>query len=121
MAPDGQREYFEGVETAMEALPVPLEDRAVVRELIRAVPHDQVWINPARGYIAVSHGGEPVGAYINRGFVDVRDGADYRRTELSGYARGGRAAQARAPERAVVTCPVHHVALPASGVCDECS
>ena len=120
MAQSQDSQYFDGVEAAMEALPVPLEDRTAVREMVQAIEHSQVWINAARGYIALSNDGEKVSAYVNRTFVDVLDGGDYRRTELSRYRLRNGGPRGGVREGSVQTCPVHQVQLPATGVCDEC-
>ena len=117
-----KRKHFEDVESAMAALPVPVESRPLVRETIRGIKYDEIWINDANGYVALSHRGDKVSAYINRGFVDVLDGPDYVRTTLPGFVvREGGVRREAVREAEVARCPVHHMALPANGVCDDCA
>ncbi|PWD49919.1 hypothetical protein C8046_03705 [Serinibacter arcticus] len=116
------REYFDDPEAALEALPLALENRPAARELIATHDHDEIWIPNSRQYIAFAPTGRSGLLFVNRGFADVRVGAGaYARTEFPTFSGGspatGRSARAVAEP---VVCPVHHMTLPASGLCDDC-
>lgn len=127
------RTYFESLDAAMQALPVPVERREVVRALVSAGPAD-IWIPERSPYIAVRpHGEKLVRQYVNKSFVDLRLApSTYERTDVVGGVAGtpwltggspGVAASARPAmvPLAPASCPVHHVQLPGNGVCDECA
>lgn len=65
-----ERTYFESLDDAMAALRVPVESRALVRELTPSVP-SSIWIPTKSRYIAVRpHGERVIKTYVNRTFVD---------------------------------------------------
>jgi len=68
----GRRQNYPSLEAAMEALPLPLENRHRVRQFAAKLSYAQIWVPASRSYIAVSAGpGSPCLAYFNKGFVDV--------------------------------------------------
>lgn len=117
----GRRATFEDLGEAMEALPLPVENRARVREIAAELTYSQIWIPASRSYIAVAGTpGTAALAYINKGFVDIRrsvGGYDREVLPLS-RAGGGRASGAVSRPRAL--CSRCYTMLPASGICDTC-
>ncbi|ROS79129.1 hypothetical protein [Cellulomonas sp. PhB143] len=118
------RRTFASLDAALEALPLAVENRPRVREIVRDVEHSRVWIPNGGSYVALGYtDGRPAAAYVNRGFVDVRDESlspPYERHELPNFAGRGIGGAAGRAERPTATCPQCHMSLPASGVC-ECS
>ncbi|MGQ7297899.1 hypothetical protein [Quadrisphaera sp. KR29] len=116
-------EEYSDVEAAMAALPVSVERRPEVRRLIAGLVYRRVWIPESRKYVALADDG-PVVAYVNRGFVDVRDAAGGHSTHLLPGADGdhSRAARSRSGTGARVAglCSTCFTQLPLTGVCDEC-
>ena len=118
----GGRELFTSFDAALEALPVPVEHRVRMREIVSGFDRVRVWIPASRSYIAVSPGaGVSASAYFNKGFVDVhQEDGGYKREWMPGHAPSGTSSAAsQAPERQV--CPIHFVQLPATGICDDCA
>lgn len=116
------REHFDDPDAALEALPLALENRPAARELIATHEHDEIWIPNSRQYIAFAPAGRAALLFVNRGFADVRvDTGIYARTEFPTFGGGGPAAgrSVRVDVEPSV-CPVHHMTLPSSGVCDDC-
>ncbi len=91
----GRRQNYPNLEAAMEALPLPLENRHRVRQFAAKLSYAQIWVPASRSYIAVSAGpGSPCLAYFNKGFVDVhrpsslrRDGATHEWEHCSALPR----------------------------------
>lgn len=116
------REYFTSSEAALEALPLALENRALARGLIAEHEFEDVWIPNGRQYVAFARRGMPAVIFVNRGFADVRlDAGSYERTEFPTYG-GSASAAGQSPRSGTAPeiCPVHHMAIPASGICDDC-
>ena len=116
------RRYFATLHAAMEALPVPVEVRGQVLRL-GIGEFDRVWIPAGREYVALAEDGQNVAWYVNRTFADRYVGPkQYARTEFSNFVgRAGGAKGAAVAAQHAAVCPVHHIQLPASGVCDECA
>lgn len=116
------RRYFDTLDSAFEALPVPVDNRIRIREILAQLRFDLVWIPNGGQYIAVGLSGSVATAYVNRGFVDVRlpDGG-YDRELFANYGGGSAGSGGPAsPDLPVQVCPQCHVALPATGKCDDC-
>lgn len=129
---------FGTVAAAHAATPYPPQNRAT----LEAIAHnlDLVTFTLRSGYIRADrrHGGPRI--QMASGWVDgftsreeaeaAVDGltADFWETDRPGLwgctlPMHGNACQggSRAAEKPLMTCPVHHVALPATGVCDDCA
>jgi len=118
---ESARRLYDDVESAMTALPVPVEARELVRATIAGRAQERIWINPANGYVAIAPTDGEVTAYIARTYVDVRTEDGYARTELPGYQnRSAHARTTASSHRLTSHCPVHHTELPQSGQCDDC-
>jgi hypothetical protein len=120
---NGKRTGFDSFETALEALPMPLENRPRAREVFRALTVTKIWVPASRQYIAVApSAGHSAVAYFNRSFVDVheKDGGYAREYLLSASQASTGATARRADERQNDTCKSCGMQLPNTGRCDNC-
>ena len=130
MATTGQK--FESLSAAMEALKVPVERRALVTAIVDP-GLERFTIPNGSSYIAVSsRADDGVQFYVNRSFVDrYLEPKTYERTHIGGEPAGvvetfhdkpasGGTVKYHADQPAPV-CPKHNMALPKSGVCDDCA
>ena len=117
------RAYYPTLDAAMEALPIPVENRPRVRELVAAIPFEHMWIPSIGRYVGLGPADGPAVAYVNIGFLEIhRADGGYDRELFPNFGGGSNgSAQARNPEPPTVLCPIHHIALPASGICDDCA
>ncbi|MCP2264381.1 hypothetical protein ACFQHV_23835 [Promicromonospora thailandica] len=117
----GGRTHYTSFDTALEALPVPLEHRPRMREIAAALDTARIWIPASRSYIAVSAGqGIEAAAYFNKTFVDLhQEGGGYDREWMPGHRTARQASEATL-ERLPPVCPTCSFQLPASGHCDNC-
>ncbi|WP_454858459.1 hypothetical protein [Promicromonospora soli] len=119
----GKRTPFDSFESALEALPMPLENRSKAREVFRALTVTRTWVPASRQYIAVApSAGDTAVAYFNRSFVDVRlDGGGYDRTYLLSGSRTSKTATTHgADQRQNDACETCGTQLPNTGLCDYC-
>ena len=116
------RRLFASLDDALEALPMPLDNRARCREIAAELDFDSIWIPNVQRYVAIGTG-RRVAAYFATGIAYVQPPGQDRWTEpfpnYGGPGAGG-GAEHRA-DRPVEVCPVHRIALPASGICDDCA
>lgn len=124
---DGHRaQRFTSFEAAMEAFQAPLENRAVMREIAAGLEFAEIWIPASNSYIGVAPArGVSAVAYFSRGFVETRrEGGGYDVVELPvNWLRSrGRSsnATARLDDMDRPVCTSCWMALPSSGVCDDC-
>ncbi len=121
LAGNGRR-YFETLDSAFEALPVPIENRIRVREILTALSFDRVWIPNGGQYVAVGLSGSAAAAYINRGFIEVRlPEGRYEQERFANYG-GGSGSSSGLPTVALAAkpCPTCNLEMPATGRCDDC-
>lgn len=116
------RRYFTTLDEAFEALPVPLDNRARVREILATQKFDRFWLTNGGQYIGVGPTGGPAAAYVNRGFIGVRQPTGgYEQEQFPNYGGGSRGSSgSRSAEVPTTPCPKCRMALPATGKCDEC-
>lgn len=107
------RTPFDSLDAAMEEYGVPVDARAKVRELVAPVGADRIWIPYSRSYIAMGKGTTRA-LYIGKTYVWI----DGERTTWPEYSPGGGGSSSR--ERDDVICPTCGLALPLTGVCDDC-
>ncbi|GGC18221.1 hypothetical protein GCM10010972_34300 [Cellulomonas carbonis] len=117
-----RRRTFATLDAALEALPVPVENRARMRQIAAGLTIAQVWIPPSGSYIAVAAEGQAASAYFNKGFVDVRrEAGGYDRHEMPSYRSGSRSGVRDSSAGVqVALCPSCFMQLPANGACDAC-
>jgi hypothetical protein len=109
------RTYFDTIEDAMRDFGAPAGTERLVRDALRFVTWDQIWVPYSRAYIALGYEGRGV-AWVGKTYVVPHAGAF---VELPGYApgSGGGAGQDDAMGE---LCPVHFIAMSLTGVCDLC-
>ena len=117
----GSGQDFASLDAAMEALPVPVEVRAQVRQIVTE-PYAHIWIPASGGYIAMGDSRTKVAWYVMKTLVRrfLGDGL-FEPTELANH--GGRTLNNPAPAahaQQVSTCPTCFMQLPTSGLCDNC-
>ncbi|WP_297081989.1 hypothetical protein [uncultured Demequina sp.] len=132
------RTYFHTLDGAMADFALSLGAVDRVRDAVRGLDFEHVFIPGTRDYIALeaADAGEPV-AYITPTFVALHPrGGSSSFVEIAApepvappepapaakpaRASAGRKAAAKASEPAVALCPTCFVGLPATGVCDFC-
>ncbi|MFF2620317.1 hypothetical protein [Oerskovia jenensis] len=116
------RTVFASLDSAFEALNLPVANRVRMREIAVHIDFDVVWAPASRSYVCIGFDdGRPAAAYFNRGFVDVYRGPnDYERTEMPNFGGGGGGGVRRAPEKEPASCQSCSILLPATGTCDYC-
>lgn len=113
---------FDSFDAALDALPIPQAHRPAMREIAEGLDKTRIWIPSSRSYVAISPGpGEEVGAFFNKGFVDVQEaGGGYKRVLMAGFSGTQTNSFAHAPDAAPASCPGCYMQLPATGRCDAC-
>ncbi|MFP3712659.1 hypothetical protein [Puerhibacterium sp. TATVAM-FAB25] len=110
------RTPYPDLERAMEALPVPLDNRPMVRQLFADHDAELIWIPHSGSYIGA--GGPQVRTrYIGKGYVWI-DGRTHW-LPVSGESRGRASGGRTEPQE--VLCPTCQMVLPATRICDTCS
>lgn len=110
------RTTYPDLERAMEALPVPLPNRPMVRQLLEDHNAPLIWIPYSRSYIGT--GGQNIKTrYVGKGYVWI-DGETFWLPVSSEYRGGGSGGRS---EREPAVCPTCKFVLPATGICDDCS
>lgn len=109
------RTYYESLDDAMRAFGCHVGTQPTIRNALRCVTHDQIWLPYSRSYIALGHEGRAV-AWVGKTWVmpslDVFQ-------ELPGYrdvSRGG----AHSSEHIGELCPTHFLTMSVTGVCESC-
>lgn len=108
------REHFDDVEGAVRRVGVPVEAHDAVLDALRFVEHDEVWVVHSLTYGALGREGRAVAGF-GKTYYWVGD----RRVNLPSYVESSRSGyHERGPYGE--PCPVCHVTLPLTGVCDDC-
>jgi hypothetical protein len=110
------RRYFATVEAAMRHFGSHAGTERRIRQHLRDVLYDQIWVPYSGSYIALGLGGAGV-AWVGKSYVSFRDG---RLETLPGYgSRGGGGTPAH--QRYGDTCASCGLGMPLVGGCDFCS
>lgn len=109
------RTYCATLEAAMRIFGTHAGTERQIREALRFVAHDQIWLPHSRSYVALGLEGRAV-AWFGKTYV-----APDRDTfiELPDYAAGSGGGSPR-HDQLGDTCPVHHIATALTGACDLC-
>ena len=102
------------LEDAMREQCTPAEAVALIKEHLKFVTYDEIWLPYSRSYVALGLGGRAVAAF-GKTYLWVGG----RRIELPTYVRNrhqGHRAQPGVGE----PCPIHFIARSLTGVCDLC-
>jgi hypothetical protein len=108
------REHFATVEDAMRRVGVPVEAHDAVLDALRFVQHDEVFTVHSLTYGALGRDGRTVA-----GFGKTYYWVGGERINLPSYVDSSRSGHT-APQVYGDVCPTCHLALPLTGVCDDC-
>lgn len=109
------RRRFDALDDAMRYFGMHVGTESLVRELVRDLLVDLVWVPNSGSYIALAVDGR-VAAWVHKGHVQFADG---RLEKLPGYAPGG-GGSARADEQLGEICTTHFVVRGLNGSCEMC-
>lgn len=108
------RDYFDTIEDAMRRVGVPVEGHDVVLDALRFVQHDEVFVVHSLTYGALGRDGRTVAGF-GKTYYWVGD----QRINLPSYVDSSRLGHT-APKVYGDSCPSCNLALPLTGVCDDC-
>ena len=109
------RTYYESLDDAMRAFGCHVGTQPTIRQALRSVTHDQIWLPYSRSYIALGHEGRAV-AWVGKTWVMPAHDTSY---ELPGYRDSSRGA-ASSPEHLGKLCPTHFLTMSVTGICESC-
>lgn len=75
------RTYFDDLDAALAAFKAPLENRRLIKDALRAIEHDQIWMPYSSSYVALGLAGRGV-AWTGKTYVVPAPGFSI---ELPGY------------------------------------
>lgn len=108
------RTTYDDLDRALEALPVPVEARTRVRELVADLPRQRIWIPYSRSYVAIGNDDRRT-VYVGKTYLMLGD----EFVPLPGYS-AGEGTTSSSTERARPFCPVCGYELLATGACGYC-
>jgi hypothetical protein len=109
------RRRFKSLEDAMRFFGTHAGDERTVRDEVRHLLFDEIWVPNSGTYIAFGLGGLAV-AWVHKGYIEFRDG---RMVTLASYAPGGGGGAAR-ESRYGDLCRTGVHQMPLTGICDFC-
>ena len=109
------RSYFDDLADAMRAFGTYAGTERLIREALRFVTYDQIWIPHSRSYVALGLEGRGV-AWFGKTYVVPTTTTFVELPDYSPGHGGGSPTDKPFGE----TCPVHFVARSLTGVCDLC-
>lgn len=89
------RTYFDDLDAALAAFKAPLENRRLIKDALRGVEHDQIWMPNSSSYIALGLAGRGV-AWTGKTYVVPEPG---RSIELPGFVDAARTGGNTAADR----------------------
>lgn len=89
------RTYFDDLDRALAAFKAPLENRRLIKDALRDVEHDQIWMPYSSSYVALGLGGRGV-AWTGKTYVVPAPGFSI---ELPGFIDAARSAGSAANDR----------------------
>jgi hypothetical protein len=111
------RWYFDDLGDAMRYFGAHVGTEGSIRDALRFVLHDQVWVPNSKAYISLGLGGLAV-AWVGKTYVVPIRGLF---VELPGYHPHHGGGGLPSSERIGAVCTVHNVAMPLTGICDDCA
>ena len=107
------RRYFDDLDLALAAFGAPLENRPLIKNELRRVAHDQIWLPYSGSYVALGLGGRGV-AWTGKTYVVPRPGVSIA---LHGHTESSRGGRARLEQRVGATCSQCWQVRSLSGAC----
>lgn len=89
------RTYFDDLDAALAAFKAPLENRRLIKDALRGVEHDQIWMPYSSSYVALGLAGRGV-AWTGKTYVVPEPGVSI---ELPGFIDAARSAGSAASDR----------------------
>lgn len=89
------RTYFDDLDAALAAFKAPLENRRLIKDALREVEHDQIWMPYSSSYVALGLGGRGV-AWTGKTYVVPEPGLS---VELPGFVDASRTSGNQAADR----------------------
>ncbi len=107
------RRYYDDLDRALEAFRAPLENRRLIKDELRHVQHDAIWLPGSGSYVALGLEGRGV-AWTGKTYVVPRPGVSI---PLHGYTDSSRGGHSRNEQRPGVVCPSCREERAVSGAC----
>lgn len=108
------RTYFDDLDRAMAAFKAPLENRRLIKDALRDVEHDRIWMPYSSSYIALGFGGRGV-AWTGKTYVVPAPGCSI---ELPGFVGATHDGHSTREQRWGATCPDCRQNRSISGECE---
>lgn len=86
-----------------------------IKEALRFVTFDEIWLPYSRSYVALGLDGRAVASF-GKSYVQVGD----QRVDLPDHVAARRAGHTTAPARGEL-CPRCFIQMPLTGICDDCA
>jgi hypothetical protein len=109
------RTYFTTLDEAMRFFGTHSGTERMIKESLRFVDFDAIWVPNSASYVALGREGVGVAWFGKTYVMPTREAF----VELPGYAAGGGGGTAQ-DGRVLPVCPGCHLQLPATGSCDDC-
>jgi hypothetical protein len=110
------RTYCDGLEEAMRVFGTHAGTERAIKEALRFVDHDQIWVPNSRSYVALGRGGRGV-AWFGKTYVVPAVGEFLALPDYHAGSGGG----SRPEQLTGAPCPSCYLVLPLTGVCDDCA
>lgn len=107
------RRRFPHLDAALDAFRVPAQNRALIKQHLSGVVHDEVYLPYSESYVALAWGGRGV-AWSGKTYVVPEPGVSI---ELPGFVGGSRTPLGAPGERWGDTCPVCRETRALNGAC----
>ena len=108
------RTPFDDLDAALAAFKAPLENRRLIKEALRDVAHDAIWMPYSGSYVALGLGGRGV-AWTGKTYVVPAPGTSI---ELPGFVGSTHDGHSSREERWGATCPHCRQARSVTGACE---
>ena len=111
------RSHPTSLDEAMRELGTPAGTEHLIKEALRFVSYDEIWLPYSRSYVALGREGRAV-AFFGKTYVDLVGGGRLELPEYRDVSHGGGGA---AGVNYGKTCQKCQLAMPFIGECDNCS
>lgn len=108
------RTYFDDLDTALARFKAPIENRRLIKDALRQVEFDQIWMPYSSSYVALGLGGRGV-AWTGKTYVVAEPGISI---ELPGFIGSTCDGHSSRDQRWGATCPDCRQNRSVSGACE---